>query len=176
MYAHLYALRLYALVDPKQTLFDTITNIESWRYSGAYPWRGPALGGPESIDLTLHVFRDLVCVTIMFKTTVPSALALGASRTSNRSAGLADLGRWHRSRVPRVLVRAPRPSAVVSSRGLLRRRSAALAASRGCCTSRPMSSNVWQRSVARGRKIHACQSVSTNGLRASIWACMMDEF
>ena len=23
------------LVDPKQTLFDT--NIESWRYSGAYP-------------------------------------------------------------------------------------------------------------------------------------------
>ena len=24
------------LVDPKQTLFDT--NIESWRYSGAYPW------------------------------------------------------------------------------------------------------------------------------------------
>ena len=138
-------------------------------------WRGPALGGPESIDFTLHVFRDLVCVTITFKTTVPSALALGASRTSNRSAGLADLGRWHRSRVPRVLVRAPRPSAVVSSRGLLRRRSAALAASRGCCTSRPMSSNVWQRSVARGRRIHACQSVSTNGLRASIWACMMDE-
>ena len=113
-------------------------------------WRGPALGGPEIIDFTLHVFRDLVCVTIAFKTTVPSALALGASRTSNRSVGLADRGRLHRSRVHRVLVRAPRPSAVVSSRGLLRRRCAALAAPRGCRTSRPMSSNVQKRCGARG--------------------------
>ena len=64
------------------------------------------------------------------------------SVTSSRPPGLADSGCWHRSRVPRVLVRAPRPSAVVSSRGLLRRRCAAFAAPRGCRTSRPMSSNV----------------------------------
>ena len=73
-----------------------------------YQRRGPALGGPGFIDFTLHVFRDLVCgVTITFKTTVPSALALGASGTSHRLAVLADCGRWHCSRVPRVLAGAP---------------------------------------------------------------------
>ena len=99
-----------------------------------------------------------ICITS--QRTVPSAPALRASRTSSRPPGPADRGRWHRSRVPRVLVRAPRPSAVVSSRGLLRRHCAALAAPRGRRTSRPMLGNVRQRCGAHGRRIHVCQTVS----------------
>ena len=124
-----------------------------------------------STVFTLHVFRDPVCVTITFQTTVPLPPALGASRTSNRSPGLAGCGRWHRSRVPRVLPEHRGAYAVRSSRGLLPRFFAALAASRGCRASRPMSSSVLQRCGTRARRIGGCQAVSTLTRRASIWAC-----
>ena len=55
---------------------------------------------------TLHVLRDLVCVRITFQTTGPSPPALGASSTSSRLLDLTGTGRWHRSRVPKVLLRA----------------------------------------------------------------------
>ena len=47
-------------------------------------------GGPPTYRF--YEFRDLVWVTITFKTTVASDPALLASRTSHRSAGLADRG------------------------------------------------------------------------------------
>ena len=65
---------------------------------------------PESIDLTLHVFRDLVCFPLY---NVPNNRTLGlgssaregASGTSNRSPGLANrraaAALADRSRVPR---------------------------------------------------------------------------
>ena len=65
---------------------------------------------------------DLVCVTITFQTTVPSAPALGASKTSHRSAGLADRGRLHHSRVSRVLPEHRGAYAVRSTRGSVRGR------------------------------------------------------
>ena len=55
---------------------------------------------------TLHVLRNLVCVRITFQTTGPSPPALGASSTSSRLLDLTGTGRWHRSRVPKVLLRA----------------------------------------------------------------------
>jgi len=55
-------------------------------------WSSPRWTGNLPL-FTLHVFRDLLCFPITFQTTVPSALALGASRTSNRSPGLTDSGR-----------------------------------------------------------------------------------
>ena len=121
----------------------------------------------------MHVFRDLVWVIITFKTTVPSAPALMASRTSHRSAGLADRGRWHCSRVSRVLPEHRGAYAVRSTRGLLRRFCAAFAALRGCCTSIPMSSNVLQRCGTRARRIHGFLAVFARHRRASIWACMV---
>ena len=119
------------------------------------------------------MFRDLVCVTITFKTTVPSAPALAASRTSHRSAELADRGRWHRSRVSRVLPEHRGAYAVRSTRGLLRRFCAAFAAPRGCCTSTSMSSNVLLRCGTRDRRIHGFLAVFARHRRASIWACMV---
>ena len=53
---------------------------------------------------TLHVLRDLVCVRMTFQTTGPSPLALGASSRSSRLLDLTGTGRWHRSRVPKVLL------------------------------------------------------------------------
>ena len=122
-------------------------------------WSSPRWTGNHRFYVT-RVPGPCVCVTIAFKTTVPSALALGASRTSNRSAGLADRGRWHRSRVHRVLVRAPRPRIHVCQTVLPRRLRASLWAcmvhawyvdddslrSQRCGTWIPVSS-VWARST-----------------------------
>ena len=38
--------------------------------------RGPALGGPESIDFMLYVFRDPKRIRITFQSTVPSVPAV----------------------------------------------------------------------------------------------------
>ena len=108
--------------------------------------RGPALGGPGGY----RFYIKCVPGPCTHSYNIPNDRIIGPSagdvyRTSSRSSGLADRGHWPLSLLqsrPRVLVRAPRPSAVVSSRGLLRRRCAALAAPRGYRTSRPMSSNV----------------------------------
>ena len=64
---------------------------------------------------TLHVFRDLVCVRIMFQMTVSSPPALGVSGTSSRSLDLTGTGRWHRSRVPKVLPEHSRAYAVAAA-------------------------------------------------------------
>ena len=88
-----------------------------------------------------------------------SDLALVASRTSHRLAGLADRGRWHRSRVSRVLPEHRGAYAVRSTRGLLLRFCAASAALRGCFTSISMSSNVLQRCGMRSRWIHGFLAV-----------------
>ena len=65
--------------------------------------RGPALGGPGCDVFTLHVFRVLVRICRTSKMTACSAPAVVASRTSFSLLGLIGIGRWHRSRVPRVL-------------------------------------------------------------------------
>ena len=63
--------------------------------------------------------------------TACSPPALDASRTSFNLLGLIGTGRWHRSRVPRVLPEHHAPCAVVSTHGLLRCRCASLGTSRG---------------------------------------------
>ena len=69
-------------------------------------------------------------------------------RTSDRSAGLADHGRWHRSRVPRVLPEHRGAYAVRSSVAAFSVAScAAFAALRGCCTVH-IKADVEQRSAA----------------------------
>ena len=55
-------------------------------------WSSPRWTGNLPL-FTLHEFRDLLCFPITFQTTLPSAPALGASRTSKRSPGLTDSGR-----------------------------------------------------------------------------------
>ena len=85
----------------------------------------------QPTDFSLHVFRVLVRICRTSKMTACSPPAVVASRTSFSLLGLIGIGRWHRSRVPRVLPEHHAPYAVVSTLGLLRCRSAALAASRG---------------------------------------------
>ena len=99
-------------------------------------WRGPALGGPGCDVFTLHVFRVLVRVCRTSKMTACSPPALDASRTSFNLLGLIGTGRWHRSRVPRVLPEHHAPCAVVSTHGLLRCRCAALGTFHGYHTFR----------------------------------------
>ena len=68
--------------------------------------------------LQLHVFRSPVCVCRTFHRTVPAILVLDASKTSSRTARTTDCGRWHRSKVLRVLQAITGEYAVVSTRGL----------------------------------------------------------
>ena len=57
----------------------------------------------EGIAFALYVIRDLLCVSITFQMTVPSPPVLGASGTSSRLLDFTGPGRWHCSRVPKVL-------------------------------------------------------------------------
>ena len=127
-------------------------------------WSSPtALGGPPTYRFCVtRVFHVLVRVCRTSKMTVYSPPALVVSRTSFSLLGLIGIGLWHRSRLPRVAERLPEhhaPYAVVSTGGLLRRRSAALAASRGYYVFRL---DVEHRltpcrvAVTCGRRIHVC--------------------
>jgi len=78
---------------------------------------------------TFYVLRDLFCVRITVQTTGPSPPVLGSSSTSIRLLDLTGTGRWHRSRVPKVLLEHSWSYAVVGTLGLVRCHSAALAAS-----------------------------------------------
>ena len=98
-------------------------------------WSSPRWTGNLPL-FTLHVLRDLVCVRITFQTTGPSPPALEASSTSSRLLDLTGTGRWHRSRVPKVLLEHSWSYAVVSTLGLVRCHSAALAVSRSYHMSR----------------------------------------
>ena len=114
----------------------------------------------ESTDFTLHVFRGLVCVRRTSKTTVCSALVMAPSRTSISLLGVVGSGRWHCSRVPRVLpahdTPMDTPYAVVSSRGLLQGRRVLPLCHTATTRSGLMSTSVWQRVFACGRRIHVC--------------------
>ena len=93
---------------------------------------GPALGGPGCdvrvvTFVKLHVFRNLVRICVTFQMTLLSPLALSGSRTSTNLLGLIGGGRWHRSRVPRVLPEHHTLCAVISTCGLLHCHSAAFA-------------------------------------------------
>ena len=92
----------------------------------------------QTTDFSLHVLRVLVRVRRTSKMTVCSPPALVASRTSFSLLGLIGIGRWHRSRVPRVLPEHHTPNTVrgVSTHGLLRCRCASLGTSRGYHTFR----------------------------------------
>ena len=89
--------------------------------------------------LQLHVFRSPVCVCRTFHRTVPAILVLDASKTSSRTARTTDCGRWHRSKVLRVLQAITGEYAVVSTRGLICHCCAGTAAPCGYITSVPMS-------------------------------------
>ena len=66
----------------------------------------------EGIAFALYVIRDLLCVSITFQMTVPSPPVLGASGTSSGLLTITDHGRWHCSRVPKVLPEHSRSYAV----------------------------------------------------------------